>query len=434
MSQSGRAGRHELRDDPPRLGSRGAAPGRNTVLVPVHVPPPGHDGEGPPRPGPERVPPRSRRRRWLRRVKWAVELALGVAAGILVYEQRDQIGASGQIFSQAHWQWLLAAVVFQAGSMVVFARLQRWLLRSGGVELGLAPMVEITLAGNSMSVSLPGGAAWAATFAYEQLRRRGADRTLAGWVILVAGALSSLALFVIFAAGVELAGGHGPVAGLRVGVLVVAAIPAGALVLAVAVHRSRAARRLTSRATAAAAAAAEARLPRGDQVVRALTTVSRRLQTVQPSAGVWGVSFGLALTNWLLDCATLFACIEALGLPLPWAGLLVAYSLAQISASLPITPGGIGVVEGSLTFALVAYGMTGKAAVASALLYRIVSFWGLVPIGWSAWVYLELRQRRGGRGGRHHPWAWHQDSEGGDPGSSGGSGGSGGSEPSEVAS
>ncbi|MGH9064275.1 MAG: lysylphosphatidylglycerol synthase transmembrane domain-containing protein [Acidimicrobiales bacterium] len=386
-----------------REGRRRPLP-RTTYRRPVHVVPPAREVRRLPRPRPERVPERGRRRVWLLRLKWGVEAALAGAAGYAVYYQRHQIASAGHLLSEVRWDWLVVAIVFEASSMLVFARLQRWLLRSGGVDLGLAPMVEITLAGNAMSVTLPGGAAWAAAFAYEQLRRRGADRTLAGWVILVAGALSSFALFVIFAAGVEIAWDHGPVTSLRVVVLALAAIPVAAGGALVAVHRSQAARALAGRLMARA----EAGLPRGPSIVGGFRHLVERIRTVQPSRRVWAVSMALAVTNWMCDCATLAACIEALGLRVPWTGLLVAYGLAQVSASLPITPGGVGVVEGSLTFFLVAYGMHSKAAVASALLYRIVSFWGLIPVGWSVWGYLELRQRQGARGDRHHPWAWHQ--------------------------
>jgi hypothetical protein len=65
------------------------------------------------------------------------------------------------------------------------------------------------------------------------------------------------------------------------------------------------------------------------------------------------------------------------------------------------------VVEGSLTFALIAYGQNASEAVAIVLLYRIVSFWGVVPLGWISWAYLALQQGRGRRHGKHHPWAVH---------------------------
>jgi hypothetical protein len=86
--------------------------------------------------------------------------------------------------------------------------------------------------------------------------------------------------------------------------------------------------------------------------------------------------------------------------------VLVAYALTQIAASFPITPGGLGVVEGSLAALLVAYGMPVDRAVAATLLYRLVSFWALVPVGWAVWSGIELSQRQGKRT-RSHPWAVH---------------------------
>jgi hypothetical protein len=76
-------------------------------------------------------------------------------------------------------------------------------------------------------------------------------------------------------------------------------------------------------------------------------------------------------------------------------------------AAFPITPGGLVVVEGTLAGLLTAYGVPTEAAFATVILYRIVSFWGLVPLGWGVWVWLDLLQRRGQRGRRPHPWAFH---------------------------
>jgi uncharacterized membrane protein YbhN (UPF0104 family) len=68
--------------------------------------------------------------------------------------------------------------------------------------------------------------------------------------------------------------------------------------------------------------------------------------------------------------------------------------VAQIAENLPITPGGIGVVEGTLSLLLVAYGMPTDTAVAAVLLYRIISFWVLVPVGWLTAGGLVVVQRR----------------------------------------
>src|SRR5947207_13593221 len=143
----------------------------------------------------------------------------------MLLDHRLVVNPPSRILARLDGPWMVLAVGAEVASMTVFARLQRWLLRAGGVRVGMRSMVEITVAGNAMGTTLPGGAAWSATWAFGQLRRRGADRVLSGWVILVAGALASFALFVLVAVGSFLAGSKGPVADLRPLAAVLAAIP-----------------------------------------------------------------------------------------------------------------------------------------------------------------------------------------------------------------
>jgi uncharacterized membrane protein YbhN (UPF0104 family) len=338
------------------------------------------------------------RSHWLRNGLGIAVIALALA--ILVGHRHDLTSAS-HIIARLDWRWLVLAVGAEVASMIVFARLQRWLLRAGGVQVGLRSMIEITVAGNAMGTTLPGGAAWSATWAFGQLRRRGADRVLSGWVILVAGALASFALFVLVAVGSFVAGSRGPVADLRPVAAVLAAIPlavaAAALLLAHWPALRTRVRHLWD---------AEGRRPRLHAAEGALERLWARILTVRPTRWGWLGAFGLALANWVWDAVALAACLLALGAGVPWRGVLVAYALTQIAASFPITPGGLGVVEGSLAALLVAYGLPLDRAVAATLLYRVVSFWALVPVGWAVWAGIELSQRQGKRI-RSHPWAAH---------------------------
>lgn len=331
-------------------------------------------------------------------------LTVGVIGGAIWagYDHRSELFTAGSMLSHLQTGWLLVAIAFELSSMVVFARLQRWLLRAGGVKVPLVAMVEIALAGNAMSTSLPGGPAWSATWAFGQLRRRGANRVLAGWVIIVAGVLSSFAIFVIVAAGAWVAGNSGPFAHLRWLAAVLAAIPvAVALGVEGARHNS-----LVRTTFAESWQLIAGHLRPARAVGRLVRRTSENLGLVHPGAAGWAEAFGLALANWLYDAATLVACIEALHLRVPWHAILIIYGFTQISASLPITPGGLGVVEASMAALLVAYGTPSTTALAVVLLYRIVSFWGLVPIGWSVWFGLEIANRGGVRR-RAHPWATH---------------------------
>jgi len=338
------------------------------------------------------------RSQWLRNGVGIAVLALALA---ILVDHRHDLTSATRVIADLHWYWLLLAVGAEAGSMIVFARLQRWLLRAGGVRVGLRSMVEITVAGNAMGTTLPGGAAWSATWAFGQLRRRGADRVLSGWVILVAGALASFALFVLVAVGAFVAGSRGPVADLRPIAAVLAAIP-----VAIAIGAALFARWPALRAGARRLWAAEGRRPRLRAAEDLLQRLWTRILTVRPTPLGWLGAFSLALANWVWDAVALAACILALGGGVPWRGVLVAYALTQIAASFPITPGGLGVVEGSLAALLVAYGMPADRALAATLLYRAVSFWALVPVGWGVWSVIELSQRRGKRT-RSHPWAAH---------------------------
>ena len=99
--------------------------------------------------------------------------------------------------------------------------------------------------------------------------------------------------------------------------------------------------------------------------------------------------------NWLLDCACFAMMFLALGAPIPWKGLLLAYGAGQLAASLPITPGGLGVVEGSITVALVAFGAPNESTAYAVLLYRLISFWMILVVGWLFIGQLALQVRRG---------------------------------------
>ena len=97
--------------------------------------------------------------RWTRRTVGAGLLGLAIALAI---GRRHQLAQAVDLLGHLRWQGLIVALAFEAASLVAFARLQRWLLHEGGVDVGLVPMVQITLAGNALAMSLPGGAAWAA--------------------------------------------------------------------------------------------------------------------------------------------------------------------------------------------------------------------------------------------------------------------------------
>lgn len=328
-------------------------------------------------------------RRWWPWARRAVGVGIFVAGVSAAVENRHRLAAAGHRLGHVQGGWLIVAVVVEALSLVVFAQLQKILLAAGGVNITWWRMIEISFAGMAVAKSLPGGGAFSAAWEYGQVRRRGASGMLAGWTVLMAGALSSFALFVVIAAGTVIAGGSGPVASLRWLAAGLAAIPVVGTAAALIARRES---RLRHAVNGALNRIGEGR--RSGWTVRSGSRALAALRVVRPAPSVWVQASALAVVNWLADLACLAASIYAVGGRVPWRGLLVAYGLAQVAAALPFTPGGIALVEGSLSALLIAYRMPADTAVAAVLLYRIVSFWGLVPLGWATYGLLGVHAAR----------------------------------------
>jgi putative heme transporter len=92
---------------------------------------------------------------------------------------------------------------------------------------------------------------------------------------------------------------------------------------------------------------------------------------------------------WLLDAAALWVFLRAFGGNLSVDGLIVAFGLANVMAAIPITPGGLGVVEWVYIPTLVGFGLTRSEATLGVVSYRIAQFW--LPIMLGTLSYLSLR-------------------------------------------
>jgi uncharacterized protein (TIRG00374 family) len=71
---------------------------------------------------------------------------------------------------------------------------------------------------------------------------------------------------------------------------------------------------------------------------------------------------------------------------LPWPEVFAAFALVRLVTALPITPGGLGIVELGLTGALVVAGGPEAPVVAAVLVYRALSYAVQVPLGLGCWI------------------------------------------------
>ena len=89
----------------------------------------------------------------------------------------------------------------------------------------------------------------------------------------------------------------------------------------------------------------------------------------------WKSALLLSSGRLAFDFITLLACIWATGTKPQPSLVLLAYAVAGLLGLIPITPGGLGIVEAGLSGMLILAGIPGGAAVLATLAYRIISYW-----------------------------------------------------------
>jgi uncharacterized membrane protein YbhN (UPF0104 family) len=115
---------------------------------------------------------------------------------------------------------------------------------------------------------------------------------------------------------------------------------------------------------------------------------------------VAGAAVYLVLPGRLgFDFGCLLAALRATGAEPRPSLVLLAYSAAGLIALFPLTPGGLGIVEASLTGLLVLAGVHAGAAVLATLAYRVASYW--LPLLAGPPAYLLFRHRYGRPAPRH---------------------------------
>lgn len=90
------------------------------------------------------------------------------------------------------------------------------------------------------------------------------------------------------------------------------------------------------------------------------------------------------------DALTLFALFQGLGIELSFPAVFVGYVLTKIISLLPFTPGALILYEGSMTFFYMHLGVPVALAAVVTLLYRALSFWLPIPIGFFLYRKLQL--------------------------------------------
>ena len=326
---------------------------------------------------------------WKSVVKKAVPIVIAGVGIYLVFPSITEVLASWPRLSTLDPVWFAFAVAFEIGHFICTFGLQRLALRTKV----WFPVVTSQLASNAISLIMPGGAAMGAAVQVRMLATSGQETGstiggLAAFSLLGVGGLLALP---VFALPVILIGIPTTNRGLvnaavlgAIGFVVFAGF--SAIVLATDAPLrwcGRAAQRVRNWAL-------RKRPP--------LTGLDKKLlEERNLIRGVLGRQWWEAVLfsagRLALDYLCLLAAVRATGSHPKASLVLVAYAVAGIVGMIPLTPGGLGVVEASLTGLLVLAGMDSGNALLATLTYRLASYWVPMAAGPIAYGVFHLRYR-----------------------------------------
>jgi uncharacterized protein (TIRG00374 family) len=273
-------------------------------------------------------------------------------------------------------------LVLQILSMLAYSQLTRAALPHGVVRFGV--LTRIQLSTRAVTNVVPGGSAAGSAIGYRMLTLSGARGADAGFALVASALGSALMLNVILWITLVVSI---PAAGFRpiyvtmalFAVFVIAAF--GGTVFALMKGQTQAERFVR-------AVGRRIRFLDEDKLAALVERLAERLREIVADPPLVRRLAVWATMNWLLDAASLWVFMRAFGESPRIDSLLVSFCVANISASIPITPGGLGVLDATLVAMLALFGY-GDAAGLAVPTYRLAQYW--LPIPFGALAYITLR-------------------------------------------
>ena len=281
--------------------------------------------------------------------------------------------------------WLFLGIALEFAALLCYSMLTHVALGQDSDKVRIFTLFRIQLSTRSLGSLVPGGSAASNALGFRLMTLAGANGRDAGFALATAGVGSAVVLnLILWVALIVSIPGRGVNAFYGTAAIfgVIVMLLAGGVVLGLVDHEGRA-ERVTRWF---------ARKMRFDQDKAGEVAVhlGERLRGLANEPGLLRKVLSWSLLNWFLDIAALFVFIRAFGGSVDIVGLVVSFCLANIFASIPITPGGLGIVEGIYIPSLVGFGLTTTTATVSVLSYRLVQFWLPMLVGGVCYVSLRF--------------------------------------------
>lgn len=279
---------------------------------------------------------------------------------------------------------LVVGLLLQMSALMCYSALTKAALGEPGRHIPQLQMFRIQMSTRALANIVPGGSAAGSALGYRLLTLSGVRGTDAGFALATAGLGSAIVLNLFLWVGllvsIPIRGVNAIyAAGALVGLVIMGV--AAVLVMGLIDGNGR-----SERAVRWLARKARLNDDRAAQVLRQLGT---RVEDLISDPVLLRRVAGWAVLQWCFDMASLWVFVRAFGATIDLDALLVAFGLANILAAIPITPGGLGIVEATYISTLVGFGIPRRIATLGTASYRIAQFF--FPILLGGVLYLSLR-------------------------------------------
>jgi uncharacterized protein (TIRG00374 family) len=300
----------------------------------------------------------------------------------------ELVGASKDLYllGRVSAWWVAAGVVLEGVSLFCYAVLTKVLLPPGP-KPSLSVLFRIDLSAAAVAHVIPAGTLGTAALGFKLFTNEGISGNDATVMMAAKGIGSTVVLNVLLWLSLIISI---PLAGFRPIYATVAIIGtivlAGVAVLVLGIMRGAG---FASRVLRVAGD----KIPflKGERVERAVLEAANSFSLLAKDRRVMAWSLVWASLNWLLDAASLWCFVAAFGHLTNPIELFAAYGIANVAGALPLTPGGLGVVDSILPLLLVGFGVPVSMATLGVLGWRVVNFWLPIPTGAIAYASLRVK-------------------------------------------
>jgi uncharacterized protein (TIRG00374 family) len=326
------------------------------------------------------------RRRWavIRRV---AAIVVTLVTFYIVFPELLRVISAWPHLSSLAPVWLVAMLVAEMISFFCSLALQRLVLR----VKGWFAVITASLAGNAVTNVLPGGDAVGASVQFQMLVTSGVDSVQAAGGLATSSLLGVAGLFAlpVFVLPAVLGG-----LSVNPGLQVAALLGIGGFVLLVATGAAVLKFDRVLRDVGRALQWLLVKIHRARGADLSTRLLAERDLVRKDLGRNWRTALLLIGGRIGLDYLCLLAALLATGARPNPSLVLLAYAATAVIALVPLTPGGLGIVEASLSGLLVLAGVKPGSAVLATLAYRLASYW--LPIMAGALSYVLFRRRYGG--------------------------------------